>query len=177
MKLWYNWLMMLNKSKKNLPNIPSNSKNSKEMNSIIGPGSIFEGKFYISGNIQIDGKFEGEIKTEQSLIIGETGKVKTDLEANNVILAGTMIGNIIAQSEVRLEQTGRLMGDITTPVLKIQPGLVAQGHVTITGGQKKDVKKIVDESFGSSIHIPDKPGYLAPNTGRFSRNKGSLGSK
>ncbi|HMU84753.1 MAG TPA: polymer-forming cytoskeletal protein, partial [Leptospiraceae bacterium] len=47
------------------------------MNSVIGPGSIFEGKFYISGSLKIDGKFEGEIKTEDALVVGETGKIKT----------------------------------------------------------------------------------------------------
>lgn len=47
------------------------------INSVIGPGSIFEGKFYIAGSLRIDGKFEGDIKTEDALVIGETGKVKT----------------------------------------------------------------------------------------------------
>ena len=46
------------------------------INSVIGQGSIFEGKFYIAGSLKIDGKFEGEIKTDEALYIGETGKVK-----------------------------------------------------------------------------------------------------
>nr|MBP9043938.1 polymer-forming cytoskeletal protein [Spirochaetota bacterium] len=40
------------------------------MNSTIGEGSFFEGKFYISGSLRIDGKFEGEIKTDDELVIG-----------------------------------------------------------------------------------------------------------
>jgi len=132
----------------------------KDMNSTIGPGSIFEGKFFIAGNLQIDGKFEGDIKTEQALIIGETGKVKTNLKAKLVRLAGTMLGNIVSTGEVRLEKTGRLLGDIVTPSLMIEPGVVAKGNITITGGQKKDVKKIVEESYGSS-RILDSPGYLS----------------
>lgn len=150
---------MFNKPKGPVPtNLPSNSK---EMNSVIGPGSIFEGKFFIAGNVQIDGKFEGEIRTDQSLVIGETGKVKTNLQASNVVIAGTMMGNIAATNEVRLEQTGRLLGDINTPILKVQPGIVAKGHVTITGGQKKDVQKIVEESYGTT-RIPESPAYLDP---------------
>ncbi|HQI18786.1 MAG TPA: polymer-forming cytoskeletal protein, partial [Leptospiraceae bacterium] len=118
------------------------------MNSVIGPGSIFEGKFYISGSLKIDGKFEGEIKTEDALVVGETGKIKTNITAKNVVVAGTMIGNIQAESEVRLEKSGKLLGDITAPMLNIQPGVIAKGTITITGGQKKDVRKVIEESYG-----------------------------
>ncbi|EPG74357.1 polymer-forming cytoskeletal family protein [Leptospira broomii serovar Hurstbridge str. 5399] len=119
-------------------------------NSVIGPGSIFEGKFYIAGSLRIDGKFEGEIKTDDALFIGETGKVRTNISAREVIVAGTLIGNIKAEAEVRLEETGRLLGDIIAPALSLAKGVVAKGNITVTGGQKKDVKKIVEESFGGT---------------------------
>ena len=121
---------------------------SDYLNSVIGPGSIFEGKFYISGSLKIDGKFEGEIKTEDALVVGESGKMKTNISARTVVVAGTMIGNITADEEIRLEKTGKIVGDMTTPVLHVAPGVIAQGHITITGGQKKDIQKIVDESYG-----------------------------
>ena len=118
------------------------------LNSVIGPGSIFEGKFYIAGSLRIEGKFEGEIKTEESLYVGDTGKVKTNIGAKSVTVSGTMIGNIKAENEVRLEESGKLLGDIHSPVLYIQPGVVAKGNITITGGQKKDIKKVIEESYG-----------------------------
>ncbi|HNR88693.1 MAG TPA: polymer-forming cytoskeletal protein [Spirochaetota bacterium] len=117
------------------------------MNSTIGEGSVFEGKFYISGSLKIDGKFEGEIKTDEELVVGETGKVKTNIDAKSVVIAGTVVGNIRADNEVRLLETGRLLGDIVTPVLTVQRGVIMQGNVTITGGQRKDPKKAVEESF------------------------------
>jgi cytoskeletal protein CcmA (bactofilin family) len=125
------------------------------MNSVIGPGSIFEGKFYISGSLKIDGKFEGEIKTEDALVVGETGKIKTNITAKNVVVAGTMIGNVQAENEVRLEKSGKLLGDITAPMLNIQPGVIAKGNITITGGQKKDVRKVIEESYGG-LKISEK---------------------
>ncbi len=125
------------------------------LNSVIGPGSIFEGKFYISGSLRIDGKFEGEIKTEDALMVGETGKIKTNISAKEVVVAGTMIGNIAAENEVRLEKTGKLLGDIQAPILHIAPGVVAQGSINISGGQKKDVKKVVEESYGG-MRLADK---------------------
>ncbi|MBE7438889.1 MAG: polymer-forming cytoskeletal protein [Spirochaetales bacterium] len=118
------------------------------LNSVIGPGSIFEGKFYISGSLKIDGKFEGEIKTEESLIVGETGKVKTNIAAKAVMISGTMIGNIRAEHQVRLEENGKLLGDITSPQLHIAPGVVAKGSINITGGLKKDPRKVIEEAYG-----------------------------
>lgn len=118
------------------------------INSTIGEGSVFEGKFYISGSLRVDGKFEGEIKTDDELVVGETGKVKTNINAKSVVVAGTVIGNISADDEVRLLETGRVLGDIVTPALSIQRGVIAQGHITITGGHKKDVKKLIEDSYG-----------------------------
>ena len=119
------------------------------VNSTIGEGSIFEGKFYISGSLRIDGKFEGEIKTDEELVVGETGKVKTNIDAKSVVVAGTVIGNIKADEEVKLLETGRVLGDIVAPAIAIQRGGIVQGHVTITAGQRKDVKKLIEESFSS----------------------------
>lgn len=117
------------------------------MNSTIGEGSAFEGKFYISGSLRIDGKFEGDIKTDEELVVGETGKVKTDINAKSVVVAGTVIGNIKASEEVRLLETGKVFGDITAPTISIQRGVVLKGNIEITGGYKKDVIKVIEDSY------------------------------
>ncbi len=127
---------------------------SDAVNSIIGEGSVFEGNFYIQGSLEINGKFEGEIKTDNQIIIGETGKVKTNVIAKKVIAGGTLIGNIKADEEVLLLETGRILGDITTPILNLQKGVVIHGRITITGGQKKETKKIVEESYSTGPVMP-----------------------
>lgn len=127
------------------------------VNSTIGEGSIFEGKFYIRGSLRIDGKFEGEIRTEEELIIGETGKVKTNIDAKSVIVAGTLIGNINAQEEVKLLESGKISGNIVTPILKIEKGVIADGHITVTGGHRSDAKKFIDEFYtGDGLMLKDK---------------------
>ncbi len=120
------------------------------MNSTIGEGSSFEGKFYISGSLKIDGKFEGEIKTDDELVVGEKGKVKTDIYARSVVVAGVVIGNINAENEVRLLETAKVLGDITAPSISIQRGVVTHGLVTITGNTKKDARKYIEDSFNNS---------------------------
>lgn len=127
-----------------------------QTNSIIGEGSIFEGKFYIAGSLRVDGKFEGDIRTEEALVVGETGKVKTNISAKEVLLAGTLIGDIDAKEEVRLTESGRMMGDVTSPVLHLSKGVVLKGSVNITGGHKKDARKIVEEAYGAVKELDKK---------------------
>ncbi len=116
-------------------------------NSTIGEGSSFEGKFYINGSLRIDGKFEGEIKTEEELVVGESGRVKTNIHAKSVVIAGTVIGNIKAENEVTLLGTGKIKGDISTPVITVQKGVVADGKITITGGHKGNIGKIIEDKY------------------------------
>ena len=119
------------------------------INSTIGTGSVFEGKFYISGSLRIDGKFEGEIKTDDELVVGVTGRVKTDIVARSVVVAGTVIGNIRAEEEVKLLETGKVLGDIMAPAISIQRGVVARGNIIITGGHKKDPVKVIEDAYSS----------------------------
>jgi cytoskeletal protein CcmA (bactofilin family) len=131
------------------------TKNESQLNSIIGEGSIFEGKFYINGSLQIDGRFEGEIRTKDQVIIGELGKVKTDISAKKVIIGGTLIGNIDAEDEVTLQSTGRVLGNIKAPKINIEEGVVVQGEISVSAGQKKGVTSIIEESFDAGPKMED----------------------
>jgi cytoskeletal protein CcmA (bactofilin family) len=130
-------------------------KNDNMLNSKIGEDSIFEGKFYIAGSLQIDGRFEGEIKTQDQLIVGETGRVKTDIFARRVVVGGTVIGNIEAGEEVLLLSTGRVLGNIKAPRVNIEEGVVVKGEISVDGGQTKDVTSIITESFDSGPKLND----------------------
>ncbi len=110
-------------------------------NCVIGEGSIFDGRFYVNGSILIEGKFQGDIRTDDQLIVGPTGKVKTDIQARRVTIAGTLIGNISAAEEVSLLHTGRVLGNITTPKLTVEPGVITEGKVTITSGQTDEAQE------------------------------------
>jgi cytoskeletal protein CcmA (bactofilin family) len=124
------------------------AKNDGAATCIIGQNSVFEGKFFVVGSILIEGKFEGEIRTEEQLTIGPTGKVKTDIFARRVIVGGTLIGNIDATEEVTLLQNGKVLGNITTPKLNVEDGVIVHGVVTINNGRSDEVAQIIKESFG-----------------------------
>ena len=141
------------------------------INSVIGEGSSFKGTFVVQGSFQIDGKFEGELKIDGHLIIGTNGKVKTStIITDSITIAGTLIGNIDAKKEVILIETGRVLGNIEAPKIDVGEGAVIQGEMTITGGQKKDITKIVRESFTGVSSLDDE------NNNQEVQNNNSSGS-
>lgn len=118
------------------------------INSVIGDGSSFKGSFVVKGSFQIDGKFEGDLKIDGHLIIGTNGRVKTGtILTESITIAGTLIGNIDAKKEVIVIETGRVLGNIEAPKIDVGEGAIIQGEMTITGGQKKNITKVVEESF------------------------------
>ena len=64
-----------------------------------------------------------------------------------MVIAGTVIGNINATEEVRLIGSSKVSGDIVTPILTIEKGVIADGRITVTGGENKNIKKLVDECY------------------------------
>ncbi len=101
------------------------------VNSVIGEGAEFIGEFRFPGLIRIDGRFRGLIDTQGKVLIGKSGVVDTDIKARIVVAGGEVQGNIYASERVTLLSTCRLTGDIVTPRLIVEEGVVFHGKCTI----------------------------------------------
>ena len=101
------------------------------VNSIIGEGAEFTGEFKLSGLIRIDGIFKGVIIPDGKVLVGRSGIVNTDIRAKVVVAGGEVKGNIYATERVTLLSTCKLNGDIVTPRLIIEEGVVFHGSCTI----------------------------------------------
>jgi len=113
----------------------------KEKNANIDSGKItgffdknteIEGNLKFSGSFQIDGHFNGKIDSSAVLIIGENGKVESDIKIGVIIINGEVKGNIRAKERVEINPLGRVIGTITSPRLIVKDGakLEAQCHTT-----------------------------------------------
>ena len=119
-------------------------------NSLIGEGAEFKGKFKVAGSFRIDGYFDGELTVEDHLFISPIGKLKTDtVYAKTIAIAGIFMGNVDASEEVQLLSSGRVLGNIKAPKLVMEPGVVVQGSIDITGSKSKKIDSIIDSTFSS----------------------------
>ena len=123
---------------------------------VIGENSYFTGRFVINGSLRIDGRFEGKYLQADQLYIGQTGKIRTNINAVSVIIEGLVIGNINASSRVMLMPTARILGDIKTPELIIQNGVILEGRCTIANDLKSSAKDIIDAEYEKNKLIPEE---------------------
>ena len=98
-----------------------------EATSIIGEGSAFDGTFEVTGNLRVDGRFTGEIRVSETLVVGKDGMVDANVHTRNAVVAGTIKGNLHATDKITLQSGSRLEGDMITSKLVIEEGVSFQG--------------------------------------------------
>jgi cytoskeletal protein CcmA (bactofilin family) len=104
-----------------------------EINTLLGRGSEFEGKLTFEGTVRIDGKLSGEVFSDDVLVVGEGAVVQAEVDVGEIIVQGTVIGNVRARRGVEIHAPGRVKGDITTPTLQIDKGVVFEGRCFMEG--------------------------------------------
>lgn len=123
------------------------ASNFKEFENIIGINSFFQGNMKLKGNLYVDGKYEGEKIEVKALTVGPSGRVKTNVFAQSITVEGVVIGNLKADIRVILLPTARILGDIITPELIIQNGVVFEGRCKILNNQKTSAKELIEQLY------------------------------
>ena len=122
----------------------------------VGHEVQFSGVLTYKGNVRIDGTFDGEIETEDTLFIGEQANVKAVIRAGSVIASGRIAGNITASQLVELKSPAVIDASITTPRLSMDNGVIFNGKISMgpsvghdnsaQENSKKSVTEIVEKN-------------------------------
>ncbi len=123
---------MLKKGKETL-------RENDEINAFLGKGTDFNGKLAFEGTVRLDGKFSGEIFSPGILIIGESAVINANLSVNTLILSGEITGHIEAKTRVEIHAPGKVYGNITTPVLVIDEGVIFEGGCVMKKTAKNNI--------------------------------------
>src|SRR5258705_12855596 len=99
-----------------------------EITTLLGRGAAFEGKLTFDGTVRIDGRFKGEVFSDDTLVIGEGAHVEAEIDIGEVIVQGTVVGNIKAKRSIEIHAPGRVKGDLHTPTLQIDKGVLFEGR-------------------------------------------------
>ena len=99
-----------------------------EINTLLGRGTSFEGKLTFEGTVRIDGRLVGEIFSDDILVIGEGADVRAKIEVGTVIVEGNVDGNIRASKLIELHAPARVRGNLETPQLFIDKGVIFEGN-------------------------------------------------
>lgn len=110
---------------------------SREGMTLIGEEAFFHGTLSAKGSLRVEGTFEGDISDAVDVEIGTRGRVLGNIAAESVVLAGELVGSIVASRAVELLSSSRLSGDIRTPKLKIDDGASFDGACAMGSGEEK----------------------------------------
>jgi cytoskeletal protein CcmA (bactofilin family) len=123
-----------------------------QTHTILGPEAAFDGRLTFQGAVRIDGKFSGEIITEDVLVVGESAEVTAIVNVGSLILNGLIRGNVRAKKAVELHAPARLYGDIETPQLVIHSGVIFEGHCKMEnlGKERPEILKGGADGKGNS---------------------------
>lgn len=94
---------------------------------VIDQGCEFEGKLCFHGTVRIGGTFRGEIFTPDTLIVGEGARIYGQIEAGTVVISGEVNGTVRAKNRVEIHQPAIFRGDILTPSLSVDEGVIFEG--------------------------------------------------
>ena len=122
----------------------------------IGRGIEVKGDITFADRLQVDGKTIGKLTSDSgTLIIGESGQIEAQIDVGVCVVHGTVQGNLIARSKLEIRRTGRVHGDVITPVLLVEEGAVFNGAIRMTqevGGRLlEDVRLTEADSEGRRV--------------------------
>lgn len=103
------------------------AERKNEISAVIEEGCKFEGNLSFNGVARIAGIVTGRIFSTDTVIISEGATINADINANIILISGTVKGNINASSRVEILKPARFEGTITTPSLIVDEGVIFHG--------------------------------------------------
>lgn len=96
--------------------------------SLVGRNVQVEGEIRGEENLKIEGNVKGSVKLAGNIVVGKTGVVDAQLEANSVVIQGKVTGNVVARKQLEIQPSGSLIGDCTAQSIDIKEGAVFEGR-------------------------------------------------
>jgi len=98
---------------------------------MIGKGLLIRGELHGEEDLIIEGTVEGTIAMDKSLTIEAEGKIKADIETENITVRGEVIGNLVARNKITIHEGAKIIGDIQAPRIELDDGAYYKGNITM----------------------------------------------
>ena len=128
---------------------------------VIGPGIHINGDISGDENLLVEGKVDGKIRLGVNHVeIGQTGKVKADISAKVIKIAGEVRGDLTGTEKVVISRTGNVHGNIVAPRMTLEDGAIFKGSIDMDPGEPakaavaKPVKKAVEKPVEKAAATP-----------------------
>ncbi len=121
------------------------SPNGKGINTVIGRGSVSEGRFRVETGVRVDGVLKGELISSGTLIVGESGVIEADVKVHDALISGRIVGTLEADEKVHLQATAAFVGKIKTRILIVEEGAIFKAECDAGGElQLKEADEVAE---------------------------------
>jgi cytoskeletal protein CcmA (bactofilin family) len=97
--------------------------------SVVGAGMRIVGDVESNGIIKVEGTIEGAVRGARQVLLGRSGVIQGDVHANDVVVGGKIIGNVMATERVEIQGTASVQGDLSTRSIVVFEGGMINGAV------------------------------------------------
>lgn len=115
---------------------------SNPSTSVIETGCEILGRIHFVGTLVLNGRLAGELVAADMLLVGEQGAIEADVRVGTAVVSGEIKGNIVARERVELRGSARIFGDIESPVLVLEEGVLFEGRCRMTSQQGREAEKV-----------------------------------
>ena len=106
---------------------------------VIGPETRISGEVRGEEDLIVRGRIDGKVQLTQTLTVEKGATVQADVDVRHLVVAGTVVGAIVASESVKLTSTARVVGDLASP------------RVIMEADDTEVIKRLVESGFGYSI--------------------------
>ena len=110
-----------------------------QVQAIIGRSIVLKGELSADEDLVIEGQFEGTVNLQDHcLTVGPNGKVKAEIQARQVVILGSVNGNVNAREKIEVRRSGNVTGDLTSASISIEEGAYFKGSIDILREAKQE---------------------------------------
>lgn len=143
---------------------------------VISEGDVLVGRLAMSGNGQVLGSFDGDVICPGELLVGADARVRADIEAHDLVIAGHVHGNVVVRGRLKITTTGRLDGDAHAGSLVVQEGGVHFGllHVYPDGLPDRPQEAMAELAVVARKPVASRTRPLAASVERVKKMWGEI---
>ncbi len=121
-----------------------------ELEGFLGPATSLKGELRFKEMLRIDGSFDGSVESSGTLQVGETGHLTATVNAKNIEISGKVEGTLKATGIISILHQGKVMGDITTPILVVEEGAILDGKCNMVSASSDSAKAASEQKAAGS---------------------------
>ena len=138
--------------------------------SIIGPGMKVVGDCVTTGSLRIEGAVQGAVRAGKAVVVGKEGFVDGDIETQDAVISGRVVGTLTIASRLELHATCRVEGTVRARRMQLEEGASLEGQILVGEGKEKA------PGLGQAVAEEKGPHGLEESAGasKFSTTSGKL---